>query len=66
MFNKFAFSILLLSFPLTIFAHGGHGFFHGYELAHYLTSPIHAIPIYLAVGIAVWIFIKRKSKDTSL
>ncbi|MCB0593299.1 MAG: hypothetical protein H6557_08400 [Lewinellaceae bacterium] len=43
----------LLSLPLITQAHDGHGFFHGNEFAHYLSSPGHAIPLMLVVAAAV-------------
>ncbi|MCO6479114.1 MAG: hypothetical protein J5I94_20935 [Phaeodactylibacter sp.] len=57
MFRKaLFFSSALLSLPLATQAHDGHGFFQGHELAHYLTSAEHAIPLIL-VGAAVVLLI---------
>ncbi|MCB0578534.1 MAG: hypothetical protein KDD10_04400 [Phaeodactylibacter sp.] len=53
-------STALLSLPLIAQAHDGHGFFHGHELAHYLSSPGHAIPIALAVVALAALLVYRK------
>lgn len=46
--------------PLACFAHGGHGHFHGWELAHFLTSPLHVVPMLLAVGAGALIYFHKK------
>lgn len=58
---------LTLAFsPLTLFAHGGHGVFHGHELAHYLLSPIHLIPSLIILSVIVLFgynrYLKRKAQ----
>lgn len=51
---------IFASLPILALAHDGHGHFHGYELAHYFTSPAHAFPIALAVVVAVVFFLARR------
>lgn len=50
----------LLSLPLISQAHDGHGFFHGNELAHYLSSPGHAIPLLLVVAAFIVLITYRR------
>ncbi len=50
----------LMSLPLITQAHDGHGLFHGHELAHYLSSPGHAIPLALVVGAFIVLIAYRK------
>ncbi len=45
--------LLLVAAPFSVFAHDGHGVFNGSEIAHYVTSPGHAIPMLAIVVIAV-------------
>ena len=53
---------LFLAAPFSAFAHDGHGVFNGGEIAHYLTSPGHALPILAVVVIAVMVYRRvRKS-----
>ena len=60
MAHKNVLSILFLMLPLISSAHEGHDFFHGNELAHYLTSPMHSVPLTLAVIAGFWMYFKRK------
>lgn len=60
MAHKNILSILFLMLPLVSFAHEGHGFVHGNQIAHYLTSPMHAVPLALAVIAGFWMYSKRK------
>ena len=59
-------ALMLALFPLTVFAHGGHGAFHGHELAHYLLSPIHLIPSLIIVSVIALFgynrYLKRKAQ----
>ena len=50
----------LMSLPLITQAHDGHGFFHGTEFAHYLSSPGHAVPLVLVVAASVALIVYRK------
>ena len=50
------------SLPFLAQAHEGHGHFHGYQLAHYLTSPAHAIPLALALIAGIAFFWSRRAK----
>ncbi|MCB0559166.1 MAG: hypothetical protein H6573_02285 [Lewinellaceae bacterium] len=52
--------VALMSLPLISQAHDGHGFFHGSELAHYLSSPGHAVPLVLVVAASVALILYRK------
>ena len=61
MFRKaFLLPVALISLPLITQAHDGHGFFHGTELAHYLSSPGHAVPLVLVVAASVALIVYRK------
>ncbi|MCB0551231.1 MAG: hypothetical protein KDD19_26915 [Phaeodactylibacter sp.] len=53
-------SSALLSLPLITQAHDGHGFFHGNEFAHYLSSPGHAIPLALVAAVSILLIAYRK------
>ena len=57
MYRKaFLFWSILLSYPLVVDAHDGHGVFHGHQLEHYTSSPGHAVPLLLVtVVFLVWI-----------
>jgi len=52
--------LLMLGMPAMLMAHTGHGAFHGHELAHYLLSPAHAIPV--AVGLVLLVVLYGRSK----
>ena len=52
-------ALLLSLAPALTFAHDGHGFFYGHELAHYLTSPAHVIPVAIAVAITAVLLFRR-------
>jgi hypothetical protein len=49
---KISFAFLLLCLPFLAQAHGGHGTFEGSSLSHFMTSPLHIIPVvaFLAIG----------------
>jgi hypothetical protein len=52
---------LMFSLPFLAQAHEGHGHFSGHELAHYLASPEHAIPL-LAVLVLSIVFIALRQR----
>ena len=53
---------LMSSLPFLARAHEGHGHFSGYELAHYLASPEHAIPILAVLALSiVFIALRRRA-----
>ena len=58
-FIKTVFSTFFLFAPFLTFAHEGHGFFHGHQPAHYLTSPAHVIPIAVVLGCTIAYFVWR-------
>ncbi len=43
-------TVLLLA-PLAAAAHAGHGAFTADHIGHYLTSPVHALPLGLLVAL---------------
>lgn len=45
--------------PLTAIAHDGHGSSHAHSLMHYLTEPLHVIPVVI-VAVAIWYIWRRK------
>ena len=47
---------LIALLPLSAVAHDGHGNSHAHSLMHYLTEPVHIIPVavVVAVGWAIW------------
>lgn len=47
---------------IPAFAHEGHGNFHGYEVLHYLTSPLHLLVFMAAIIGAVYIVRVRRSQ----
>lgn len=54
-------SLFLVAAPMALFAHDGHGAFSGGDIAHYLTSPGHAIPL-VAVAAVAYFVIRRARK----
>lgn len=46
-------------FPLAAFAHSGHGHFGGHHLMHFLSSPVHLVPVLLALGAALYWTVKQ-------
>ena len=52
---KVALSLIAL-LPLCAMGHDGHGSSHAHSLLHYLTEPLHIIPVavVMAVGLAIW------------
>ncbi len=63
--TKALLSLSLLSAPMSLMAHEGHGTGAGHELWHYLSSPAHIIPaaIVLAVTVAILLFRRRKAAE---
>jgi uncharacterized membrane protein len=53
-------SALLILLPFLAQAHGGHGHFPGHELAHYLASPGHAIPILAVLVLSIVVIVARQ------
>ena len=54
--------------PATAFAHPGHGHTDPDSLAHYLTEPVHAIPLALAaafviIAVAGWRIRARRMRE---
>lgn len=54
----------LMTLPALTFAHSGHGVMEGASLIHYLLSPMHAIPVGIAI-IGVGIYFWRKKHAAS-
>ena len=65
MLNKVNAALLLLLSPVAAFSHEGHGLFHGTEIAHYLTSFSHAVPIFAILGLSVWYILSRRKNRKS-
>ena len=63
--TKALLSLSLLSAPMSLMAHEGHGTGAGHELWHYLSSPAHIIPaaIVLAVTVAILLFRRRQAAE---
>ena len=57
------FTVALMALPISLFAHDGHGLFNGSELVHYLTSPLHIIPVLGVFAIGILFFVKRKGSQ---
>jgi len=49
-------TVLLLA-PLAVAAHAGHGVFTADHIGHYLTSPVHALPLGLLVVLLAMVVI---------
>ena len=45
--------------PVSAIAHDGHGSSHAHALMHYLTEPLHVIPLVI-VAVAAWYIWRRK------
>ncbi|XOV83695.1 MAG: hypothetical protein ACFHXK_00980 [bacterium] len=45
--------------PISAFAHDGHGSSHAHSLVHYLTEPLHVIPV-VVIAVAAWYLWRRK------
>jgi hypothetical protein len=56
---KISFASLLLCLPFLAQAHEGHGVFEGSSLSHYLTSPMHVIPVVAFVAIGAYFLYKK-------
>ena len=64
-FLKTSLTIGSMMLPMIALAHEGHGYAHGGELIHYLISPVHVVPVALALAIALILFWSRnRSKET--
>ena len=50
---------LIALLPLSAVAHDGHGSSHAHSLMHYLTEPLHIIPVAVVVAVA-WAVCRRK------
>ena len=60
--RKLNFAALLLTLPALSFAHTGHGVLDGASMIHYLLSPMHAIPVGIAlVGTAIYFWRKKRA-----
>lgn len=55
---KIAFTLTAL-LPVSAFAHDGHGSSHAHSLMHYLTEPLHMLPV-AVVAVAAWYVWRRK------
>lgn len=52
--------VALMTLPALSFAHSGHGILDGASMIHYLLSPMHAIPVGIAIiGAAIYFWRKR-------
>lgn len=61
MFRKILIPVLLMiGLPAMAIAHSGHGAFNGHELAHYLLSPDHAIPVAIGLVLLAVLYGRRK------
>lgn len=59
----------LMALPSLAIAHDGHGVFNGSTLIHYLSSPLHAIPVLVGIVLLILFLPKqvriwKKSKNS--
>ncbi len=47
---------------VMLFAHPGHGNHTGHSLLHYITSPMHVLPLILVVGVGIFLLVQRHMK----
>ncbi len=43
-------SIFILSTPLALFAHPGHGYYNPLSPGHYVANPEHFLPLAITIG----------------
>lgn len=55
-------AMLLVLCPIGLSAHEGHGWIEATQIGHYLTSPVHIIPVSLALGLGIYLWIRRYRK----
>ncbi|MCR9261775.1 MAG: hypothetical protein NXH95_18820 [Pseudomonadaceae bacterium] len=53
---------LLALLPLSATAHDGHGSSQAHSLLHYLTEPLHIIPVAIVVALGVAMWRRRKAR----
>lgn len=59
---KFLVFILFSLNSAVLMAHPGHGNHSGHSLLHYLTSPMHILPIMLVVGVGIFVIMQKHMK----
>lgn len=47
-------TIVLIMTPIGVYAHTGHGYYHGSEFLHYLSAS-HTIPAILLIGVLYFV-----------
>lgn len=58
--RKLNFAAFMMALPALSFAHTGHGVMDGASMIHYLLSPMHAIPVGIAVIATAFYFWRKK------
>jgi hypothetical protein len=51
--------LLLMMAPLSVFGHAGHGIVTNSSIFHYLSEPIHFVPI-VVIGFLVAIYARKE------
>lgn len=52
--------IVTLAATSAAFAHPGHGSTGGYTITHYITEPVHAVPLLFAIVLGIVLIRKEK------
>ena len=55
--------LVLLAATSAAFAHPGHGSTGGYTITHYITEPVHALPLLFAIVLGI-VLIRREKRST--
>ncbi len=59
--NILAFTGMMMLFPVSLFAHSGHGTFQN-SLLHYFTSPLHLAELVILCAVIVYFWVRKFSR----
>lgn len=52
--------LVMLAATSAAFAHPGHGSTGGYTITHYITEPVHALPLLMAIVLGIVLIRKER------
>jgi len=60
--KKLLFLFVTLAATSAAFAHPGHGTTGGFTIMHYITEPVHAIPLLIAIVLGI-VLVRKERKS---
>jgi len=60
--KKLLFLFVTLAATSAAFAHPGHGTTGGFTITHYITEPVHAIPLLFAIVLGI-VLVRKERKS---